>query len=175
MEQPTKYEVSYEGNIQPQRMGFPIQTESNQQFKEQNGMLEKLWELYKDAVWEDVKMRKKQESTDEENKGFSMIESITANGKANGILRCIETLSENPKSTWMKSFEIWTRANGNVQAYDFWTPCSKRLPEKIGWYLVSRKDGFVNVGYFFEDNTWRTAKGQEVIAWMPLPPIYEEE
>lgn len=138
-------------------------------------MLEKLWKLYEEAVWEDVKMRKRQESTNEDHKGLSMIESITANGKANGILRCIEAISEDKKSTWMRSFEIWTRANKNVQAYDFWVPCSKRLPEKTGWYLTSRKDGFVDTGYFFEDNTWRTAKGQEVIAWMPLPSIYEEE
>ena len=32
-------------------------------------MLEKLWKLYEEAVWEDVKMRKRQESTNEDHKG----------------------------------------------------------------------------------------------------------
>lgn len=138
-------------------------------------MLEKLWKLYEEAVWDDVKLRKKQESADENHRGFSMVESLTANGKANGILRCIEALSEDKKATWMKSFEIYTRANENVQAYDFWVPCSKRLPETNKEYLTTREDGSISIGYLFEDNSWREARGQEVVAWMPLPPAYVSE
>lgn len=50
-----------------------------------------------------------------------------------------------------------------------WIPCSESLPEQIGWYLVSRNDGIVTTGYFFEDLTWREARGVENIAWQPLP------
>ena len=55
-----------------------------------------------------------------------------------------------------------------------WIPCSVRLPEQIGWYLVSRNDGIVTTGYFFEDMTWREARGVENIAWQPLPEPYKE-
>lgn len=137
-------------------------------------MLEKLWKLYEEAVWEEAKLKRKEECTSEENKGFSMIESICANGKVNGILRCIETLSEDPKEAWMKSFEIWARANKNIEAYDYWMPCSKDLPKQTGWYLVCREDETISTGFFFEDNSWRSARGQQVIAWMPLPPVYKE-
>ena len=52
-----------------------------------------------------------------------------------------------------------------------WIPCSERLPEKDGYYLVSEDDGGVEVEWY--DNTGWGYCG--VIAWMPLPPVYQEE
>lgn len=54
-----------------------------------------------------------------------------------------------------------------------WIPCSEKLPEKTGWYLVSLEDGIVSTGHLFEDNSWREAKGQDVIAWQPLTEPYQ--
>lgn len=61
-----------------------------------------------------------------------------------------------------------------------WIPCSERLPEKTGYYLVSGMSGgvystgfdnmsegfgYYDDGFFIEDDT--------VIAWMPLPEPYK--
>lgn len=62
-----------------------------------------------------------------------------------------------------------------------WIPCSERLPEKLGEYLVT-----VNtVGWNLEETTeidiayWDDLEGfhkaEKVIAWMPLPKPYEGE
>ena len=73
-----------------------------------------------------------------------------------------------------------------------WIPCSKRLPEQYGNYLVSyRTDDFESdIGTFDPDRInsdtgkwsacdangfyWVASKGLEVIAWMPLPKPYKE-
>lgn len=56
---------------------------------------------------------------------------------------------------------------------DGWIPCGERLPEEIGWYLVCRNDGVVTTGHYFEDRTWREARGCKIIAWQPLPAPYK--
>lgn len=47
------------------------------------------------------------------------------------------------------------------------------LPEINKWYLVTREDGTVNTGFFFEDGTWREGHNSKVIAWQELPKAYE--
>lgn len=70
---------------------------------------------------------------------------------------------------------------GNVSAIEAlkkseWIPCSERLPEEAGLYLVSMHrlgypqreiDGFVR-------GKWERY-GNNVIAWMPLPEEYKKE
>ena len=68
-----------------------------------------------------------------------------------------------------------------------WIPCSERVPEKSGVYIVTEKEYFVDdrehTGRFnltteqveFEDGKWRRASFYEVIAWMPLPEPYKYE
>lgn len=66
-----------------------------------------------------------------------------------------------------------------------WIPCSKRLPEKHGYYLV-QTDGSHNsvidiaeYGILFDkinsDPIWGWNKASRVIAWMPLPEPYRGE
>lgn len=54
-----------------------------------------------------------------------------------------------------------------------WIPCSERLPEKDGCYLVTITGTnyyIIDIAYY--DSRWH--KASRVIAWMPLPK-YEEE
>ena len=62
-----------------------------------------------------------------------------------------------------------------------WIPCSERLPEKFGDYLVSVKRHGWNCEEHIENDIayWDDLEGfhkaEEVLAWMPLPEIYKGE
>lgn len=68
-----------------------------------------------------------------------------------------------------------------------WIPCSEKLPEKNGMYLVtqlryglSKPKGYgyppeeKEVDYVEYQDGWRRANFYDVLAWMPLPTPYEE-
>lgn len=56
-----------------------------------------------------------------------------------------------------------------------WIPCSERMPEEVGYYLVTlARDSEIDIAYFTKYNTWETFRNTEVIAWMPLPEPYTE-
>lgn len=58
-----------------------------------------------------------------------------------------------------------------------WIPCSERLPEMPGWYLISKIDDVFDA-YFSCDEGWEIEAFEEfrpvenVIAWMPKPEPY---
>lgn len=60
-----------------------------------------------------------------------------------------------------------------------WIPCSERLPEKEGYYLITKEClGFVGVDtryYYTERDSgyWSLYENGTVIAWMPLPEPYK--
>ena len=68
-----------------------------------------------------------------------------------------------------------------------WIPCTDRLPDKSGRYLVTEKrfaiDDRKHTGWYqtmveeigFSNNKWSRANFFEVIAWMPLPAPYMKE
>ena len=72
-----------------------------------------------------------------------------------------------------------------------WIPCSERLPESSGVYIVSRwfSDGceskiLTSACYFDGTNTWHNDIGinhsrdyvnEKIVAWMPLPEPYKAE
>ena len=66
-----------------------------------------------------------------------------------------------------------------------WVPCSERLPEKLGDYLVTDNYGNVYSSTFnyvlkekcfgHEDDDGLFIKNNRVIAWMPLPEPYMKE
>ena len=72
------------------------------------------------------------------------------------------------------------RSLPSAQPKPQWIPCSERLPEESGEYLVSGKweSGKVAVGdceYLAEDGYFSTAWNFDVLAWMPLPECYKGE
>lgn len=58
-----------------------------------------------------------------------------------------------------------------------WIPCSERLPESKGNYLVCSKDVIWVANYFH--NTWwgieKRCRWGDVEAWQPLPEAYKPE
>lgn len=61
-----------------------------------------------------------------------------------------------------------------------WIPCSERLPEKDGWYLVTVQgyETVTDVSLYSADDgcAWGDVSAkQKVIAWMPLPKPYRED
>lgn len=56
-----------------------------------------------------------------------------------------------------------------------WIPCSERLPEEKGWYLVYAKNQRPFVAYFKGKTFPLNNHYHEIVAWMPLPEPYEEK
>ena len=58
-----------------------------------------------------------------------------------------------------------------------WIPCSERLPEHGGWYIVTKNltDGGDKAVYlsWYSFHGWEW--GEAPIAWMPLPELYKGE
>ena len=68
----------------------------------------------------------------------------------------------------------------NIRPEQRWIPCSERLPEEDGTYIVSGiwGSGKEQVGeceYLVEDGYFQTAWNFDVKAWMPLPKPWEGE
>ncbi len=53
-----------------------------------------------------------------------------------------------------------------------WIPCSERLPDQNGKYLVVGRQKAINI-LKFEGGRWYGKWG--VVAWMPLPDVYKGE
>lgn len=59
-----------------------------------------------------------------------------------------------------------------------WIPCSERLPDKSGNYIVCNKHSEIWVANWF-DNTWwgieKKCRWGNIIAWQPLPEPYQQK
>lgn len=94
------------------------------------------------------------------------IPDITAEMFRNGCLESIEALM----------------AEGKIYDIDYspWIPCSERLPEENGVYIISYEDAvtwlewFNGKWFFYPSNPAREETGT-IIAWMPLPQTYKQE
>ena len=65
--------------------------------------------------------------------------------------------------------ESFMRENQSAQQ---WIPCSERLPERNGYYLVTGRQGAVNKR-LYQDGYWYG--NWAIIAWMPLPEPWRGE
>ena len=75
--------------------------------------------------------------------------------------------------------EIKRRKVISVQTDGGWIPCSERMPEKVGYYLTTIKFYHLRkpvvIGCNFENGEWwNIDKGDEVLAWQPLPAPYQK-
>ena len=96
------------------------------------------------------------------------IPEITAEMFRNGCLESIEAL--------MGEGEIY-----DIE-YSSWIPCSERLPEKEGQYLVTLdfewgKEIEMGDWFIFEDGhgEWVNPNSHVTVAWMELPQEYRGE
>lgn len=55
-----------------------------------------------------------------------------------------------------------------------WIPCSERLPDDDGYYLVSTESGGVDIAYINEHGSWYVFSRDYIVAWQPLPEPYKE-
>lgn len=56
-----------------------------------------------------------------------------------------------------------------------WIPCSERLPEKVGDYLVTTYNGQIARYIYMDTDSSKEYWVRCVIAWMPLPNPYRED
>jgi hypothetical protein len=69
-----------------------------------------------------------------------------------------------------------------------WIPVSERLPEKDGYYLVCMNWDYRNIDVLMWADGWNCIRridgkvdrkseidASNIIAWMPLPPVYQGE
>lgn len=62
-----------------------------------------------------------------------------------------------------------------------WIPVSEKLPEKNVEVLATTESGYITIAEWFEYDHWFIHEGSsnahtdELTAWMPLPPSYQEE
>ena len=65
-----------------------------------------------------------------------------------------------------------TDALKEIPSAQQWIPCSERLPDQNGKYLVVGRQKAINI-LKFDGGRWYGKWG--VVAWMPLPSPYREE
>lgn len=97
----------------------------------------------------------------------------------------VEAFKMAIKALEQGTFKYLKKPNNNLQG---WIPCSERLPEEEGWYLVTiqndktekrrtENDLFaIGIAEAHKHTPYKFCKDgyrQTVIAWMPLPEPYE--
>ena len=74
----------------------------------------------------------------------------------------------------------YLKALPSAQSEQIWIPCSERLPEESGYYIITAHDGVGHrttfVKYQKKAKSWDLTGARSywrVIAWMPLPEPYQ--
>lgn len=89
---------------------------------------------------------------------------------------------QNLIERWNRRVNDGVESNEADRPQGEWIPCSERLPDEKGEYLVTyhpcywddvRTDIRVGIDSFRGKTTWAKHKHQRVIAWMPLPEPYK--
>ena len=74
-----------------------------------------------------------------------------------------------------EAMKILVDEQPTVEAEPHWIPCSERLPEKVGVYLVTDHKGDVVRYVFFDSETSKDYWKRCATAWMPVPEPYKGE
>ena len=85
------------------------------------------------------------------------------------IIECRKNIDGNDAIVWIEK-EIGELPS--VTPHARWIPCSERLPDKDGCYLVSTtgtNNDIIDIAYYTEE-IWH--KASRIKAWMPLPEPY---
>lgn len=73
-------------------------------------------------------------------------------------------------------FQHWIEIQPTIEPAQRWIPCSERLPEKDGIYLVTTKGKRqVQVHVFNHDGNSEEYWTRSNVAWTPLPEPWREE
>lgn len=94
----------------------------------------------------------------------------------------IQRMQDIEQAQIEKAYDIGY-AEGKADAEPQWIPCSKRMPEEYGNYLITTHDGNVDIGTIDpkKKSVWSACDSdgfywlREVVAWMPLPKPYERK
>lgn len=85
------------------------------------------------------------------------------------------------ESDLMKALKMAVESLGNdTNVGGKWIPCSERLPDKAGFYVVTKRQrsGEIQVAlgsYRLLFNEWSgNGNFKDVLAWLPLPEPYKE-
>ena len=99
----------------------------------------------------------------------------------------IQRMQDIEQAQIQKAYDLGY-AEGKADAVSHWIPCSERLPEEKGQYLITVKykhvDGYDDI--YAEHGEWYDGKWdmfcfghcgevEDIIAWMPLPKPYERK
>lgn len=96
------------------------------------------------------------------------------------LKECEETLKELKR---MGNMEVACYVQGFINSINKlpdadqrpqWIPCSERLPDVGGYFLITTIDELVRLDYF-RKSTLNDFDNYSAIAWMPLPTPYQEE
>ena len=138
--------------------------------------IEKLFELLERSMREEFTLRKQKETRQDDVSLMDLLGSATQNGVTVGISQCIDALSEDKKTSWRRSYDIFCRVQGiePETGFGFWVPVSERLPSVEDAYIIQLDDGYIATAEFIAGEFALWADSGEVVAWMPKPAQYVE-
>ena len=99
------------------------------------------------------------------------------------VFNAINRIKTKRNETWYEFYQkIMTAVGKILHAEPLWIPCSERLPERSGNYLVTRdiissygyEPEACAIDYFEADQLNWDGYGNLVIAWMQLPEPYQK-
>ena len=104
-------------------------------------------------------------------------------GRAKDVVISIALFVQDDKTAF-PTISIPVAELDTTKDFAQWIPCSERLPDKLGDYLVtdirgnvycSTLDYVLKEKYFGYDDDGYFVKDDTVVAWMPLPKPYKKE
>ena len=107
---------------------------------------------------------------------------------ADAFDKCLEEAeieaTKNQKYVFSSAINTIRGNLANFPTVNQWIPCSERLPDEKGEYLVTyhpcywdnvQQDIKVGIDSFRGKTSWAKKKHQRVIAWQPLPEPWKGE